>query len=398
MKNSEFAFGTRFRDAVRSFTALKIAESRPKPTLATVASLTPDGKMANVIMNCEQVPIGIKIGVYKPQPGSIVLVDGPANGRYVRAVSGPVQMDGIVPRSATGATGGPPSGVDVGGGIAIQGAQGPPGPDAGPGPTGFSGPPGQMETPTRWIEGQGTQFYVGPKGGITPGANLGDATWTINGTPKDYINSTPVAGQDLTGSDYVLASTSSTANSSTGWFSNSNACQNMGNGSGRGGFILVFQFGFLDLPAGCRWFAGLRRYFSNSFFSTEPSTHSQQVGVCKDSTDSHPYFTHNDGTQITTLAGVKSSATSNNTAVGQLYEVRLFASPNSTGINMTFEQFQGGTSVDFSTYSTSTRLPTFGGAGLEGFKPFLAIQNNATVTGVASLGIRSVFGQYAPFV
>jgi hypothetical protein len=126
----------------------------------------------------------------------------------------------------------------------------------------------------------------------------------------------------------------------------------VGNGSGRGGFHMVAQFGTTLYPAGAWWFVGV--HDGSSSLAGQPSSFVNLIGVGQDVSDTSPFLMHNDGSGSATRVATGFASI----VVGRLYEIELFADPFGTGVDITFRAFSGGLlSGEVSTHASSN-LPS----------------------------------------
>lgn len=111
MQQKDFSYAARFRDSIRRIVKTEINRERPRATLATVLTVNVTNKIAYVLFPGENMEAPVSLGALIPDVGSVVLVDGPADGRYVSdIVSGTFRLSNDVIPGPPGPTGPPGAG------------------------------------------------------------------------------------------------------------------------------------------------------------------------------------------------------------------------------------------------------------------------------------------------
>jgi hypothetical protein len=155
-----------------------------------------------------------------------------------------------------------------------------------------------------------------------------------------------------------------------------------GNAAGRGGFFIIYRFGFNTIPATRRWFVGLVGV-TTALGNAEPSSNTNIIGVGQDLADTTIQFMHGDGTAGT---ATRSNSAISSPATSDLLEVRIFCAPNASSIQMSVEKF-GTTPVDYDS-GVSTDIP----ANTQG----LALQtwcNNGTTAAIMGMDVASIYAE-----
>lgn len=143
-----------------------------------------------------------------------------------------------------------------------------------------------------------------------------------------------------------------------------------GNAAGLGGFDLCWRFGFAAYPATSRWFVGFYGSTTNPS-NADPSSFTNLIGVGMDVADTAPQFMHNDGSGTAT----KSSSGLSAPAVNEVWEVRVFAAPNGSTVDLSVEKLNGGSVAE---YQATTDLP----ANTQGLLPILWANNGTTASAI----------------
>jgi hypothetical protein len=163
----------------------------------------------------------------------------------------------------------------------------------------------------------------------------------------------------------------------------------MGQGNGRGGFLVVGSFGFpAALPSATKsWFVGASQVQFGDITSTDAtlSTQVNLIGV-GGLPGAAPSFIHNDGSGTVTAV----STGEPDIGVDTVYEVRVFADPRRTDARIRFERFTHGRSYSVVDHVASSNLPV----SLM-FPMFMNIHNGATTSSV-SIAIRQAFAAIQP--
>lgn len=109
MKQDDFSYAARFRDAIRRITRAEINRERPRAALATVITVNVTNKIAYVLFPGENSEAPVSLGALIPDPGATVLVDGPSDGRYVSdIVSGTFRLSNEIGPAGPPGPPGPP--------------------------------------------------------------------------------------------------------------------------------------------------------------------------------------------------------------------------------------------------------------------------------------------------
>lgn len=159
----------------------------------------------------------------------------------------------------------------------------------------------------------------------------------------------------------------------------------VGQGNGRGGFILVTRFAFSALPATRRWFVGVAA--GGSAWTGDPSTHVNLIGVGQDSGDTSPQFLRNDGAGTAT----KSSSGLATVAINTIYELRILCDPLLTDAVLSLRRYVGGVSSGFASTTASTNLPAVMTSGF-----FYA--NNGSAGGVMGIVFLTFYAEIQPVI
>lgn len=110
----------------------------------------------------------------------------------------------------------------------------------------------------------------------------------------------------------------------------------IGQGDGRGGFIMDFRFAFEAVQTARRWFVGVWGGASSG------TARLNFIGVGQDPGDSVAQLIYADATTETKLS------TGITILANTVYEARVFSDPFGSGLSITFEEFVGGVSSNFS--------------------------------------------------
>jgi hypothetical protein len=189
-------------------------------------------------------------------------------------------------------------------------------------------------------------MYVRPAGwGSSSISQIG-----TTGAPTAYDSA--AAGAAFASTNYrtqtrrVAYASGTGANASAG-FRTAGACWR-GDAAGVGGFFASVRFAFSALPA-TRWASGLCS--ANFTGAAEPSASVTWIGVGQDSTDATIQFMHNDAAGAST----KSDTGLATPTTADVYELNFYCPSNSSTIDVTLQNLNGGGSII--AYTASTELP-----------------------------------------
>jgi hypothetical protein len=226
--------------------------------------------------------------------------------------------------------------------------------------------PSGVDCTTQPHFGQGSVSFVKPSGNGTVIASQGIVvTATGTATAANWASTNILTSVKRI--SYISAATAA----AVGGMREAVAKYWRGNAAGLGGFYVVCRFGFATISSTAnRWFCGLSSTTA-ALSNADPSSFLTMIGVGKDAADTNCQFMHNDGSGVATR-----SAGSANVAVplvNELFEVRIFAKPNGTSVQMSVEKLNGGSVSEYDS-AASADLPT----NTTGLAFHLWCSNNAT--------------------
>lgn len=266
------------------------------------------------------------------------------------------------------------------------------------GPGGVPGPPAVTDLERPW---QGVRRLPPAGSNFGAGSTLFLSGSTTRPSPPDFVsNAAPfdAAGADLGTVPYAIWENTN-GDTSGGAVILSNLLADplqVGQGNGRGGFLVVWQWSFITGISGTRfWFAGVT---GSEFFSAgQPSAIlNDQINIAGVGQfgDAGPCYKHNDGTG--TVTSVSSGLS--NVATAKLYEARIFADPQTTSVQMSLESWTAGVSDGRVSHTATSNLPTWD--GLFGFSRSLGaylILGAGSDGGPLQIGMRGLFVSMQPY-
>lgn len=259
--------------------------------------------------------------------------------------------------------------------------------------SGRVGPAGAAGLPGAAGMSLGLKIYARPStlGGSLPPLTFG-ATWSGSG-----LLATPVTlatTNDLEGRPRAQLKTANVALANQSTFTSTDATRpvfQMGNGAGRGGFYMVWQFGLDLFPAGGRWFVGVapgqaRSGDPSAWGATVPGI--DMIGVGQDAGDSTAHFLHQ-GLSVTANTATKVS-TGIAMVANRLYEVVINADPRTTTGVISLESFVGGVSTAKATYTAATNLP------LQARSAYMSVNHSVAGGGLMGMAFLSFYAEIQP--
>jgi hypothetical protein len=146
-----------------------------------------------------------------------------------------------------------------------------------------------------------------------------------------------------------------------------------GNAAGLGGFHVIARFGFATIPATRRWFVGLYG-ITTAPANADPSSFINTIGVGQDVGDTAIQFMHNDGL----LTATKTSSTLASPAANEVIDVRIFAAPNSSKVEMSVMKVNQASTTFVYDSGVSTDLP----AATQGLALHMWANNGTTAAAI----------------
>jgi len=219
-----------------------------------------------------------------------------------------------------------------------------------------------------------------PAGNSTTVTAIGSPALTATGTATAVNVATTNRYTQIRGVEYLVTVAATTA---VAGFREAAVQHFLGNSAGNGGFHYICRFGPATGVATTtsRLFVGMSTSTAAPT-DVEPSTLTNIFGVGYDAADANIQFMNNDGTGTATKTDLGITVpTADRTSV---YELSMFAAPNSTTIYYTLKDLaQGGTTVSGSVSSDIPAVNTFFGA-----RGYTSAGGTSSVIG---LGLKSLY-------
>jgi len=207
------------------------------------------------------------------------------------------------------------------------------------------------------------------------GNGTGVSTWTLANSESGTPTTRNVASTSLFTSMRRIGYVTAASGSSVAGTRHNNQQFWRGNAAGRGGFIACFRFGFSTANTGNKQaFIGLRASSAAISGNTNPSSLTNIIGFGIDATQTTLRWMVNDGSGTATATNLGANFPSNTTDA-DMYDARIFATPNGGTVYYWIKNLSTGNITSGSSSSDLPSTTTF-------LCPVLWIGNGANATAV----------------
>ena len=207
------------------------------------------------------------------------------------------------------------------------------------------------------------------------GNGAGVSTWTLANSESGTPTTRNVASTSLFTSMRRIGYVTAASGSSVAGTRHNNQQFWRGNAAGLGGFIACFRFGFSTANTGNKQaFIGLRASSAAISGNTNPSSLTNIIGFGIDATQTTLRWMVNDGSGTATATNLGANFPSNTTNA-DMYDARIFATPNGGTVYYWIKNLSTGNITSGSSSSDLPSTTTF-------LCPVLWIGNGADATAV----------------